>query len=162
MTLHGRRRRTLARLLAQLQLVHILLFLLLVPNPGSILDLNPTTAAAFRVQLPGAPDVAQGQHRQPTWKPQLQIGGKQRVQLVVRETVSAALYDREEVNDEVTVAGVLKCRFDLEGLPEVQLSLVAPETAGITSMSINSCAQVGCMELLASITLACKRANGRH
>ncbi|CAI5959566.1 unnamed protein product [Closterium sp. NIES-65] len=80
--------------------------------------------------------------RQPVGKPVLYTG-KQRVSVAVVEEVSVALYDREgEVADVVSVTGRVTTRWEVEGLPDVTLSLDVPEDACVESLVVHPCAQV--------------------
>ncbi|GJP52109.1 hypothetical protein CLOM_g11208, partial [Closterium sp. NIES-68] len=80
--------------------------------------------------------------RQPAWKPVLYTG-KQRVSVALVEQVSVALYDREgEVADVVNVTGRVTMRWEVEGLPDVTLSLDVPEDACVESLVVHPCAQL--------------------
>lgn len=63
------------------------------PVAGQPLDLNPSLAATVASNGFGAADVPPPDQKQPFWKPYL-YRGKQRLTLLVRERVSAALFDR--------------------------------------------------------------------
>eukprot|EP00850_Spirogloea_muscicola_P015197 SM000114S24160 [mRNA] locus=s114:437149:440304:+ [translate_table: standard] len=94
--------------------------------------------------------------------------GRQRLTITVREVVTAALYDREEVADVLAVDGVVQCQAgvypgaptvvvasspmhalttrldfdaDLEGLPDVSLALSPPPGGHLAKVTVHACAQ---------------------
>eukprot|EP00850_Spirogloea_muscicola_P015712 SM000123S25824 [mRNA] locus=s123:30935:34046:- [translate_table: standard] len=67
--------------------------------------------------------------------------GRQRLTITVREVVTAALYDREEVADMLAVDGVVQCQADLEGLPDVSLALSPPPGGHLADVTVHACAQ---------------------
>ncbi|XP_004349404.2 hypothetical protein CAOG_02654, partial [Capsaspora owczarzaki ATCC 30864] len=74
--------------------------------------------------------------KQPAWKPVL-FKGKQRIVFNVSETVRAVQYDNPEVLDEWEAFGTIQCKAEIEGLPEVTVSLSS--TAGIDQISVDPC-----------------------
>lgn len=65
----------------------------------------------------------------PAWKPLL-VKTKPQIQLVLRERVAAAQYDKASVADVSRLSGVVSCKADLEGLPEVAVVLHAGKAFG--------------------------------
>eukprot|EP00850_Spirogloea_muscicola_P008021 SM000042S15288 [mRNA] locus=s42:95441:98522:+ [translate_table: standard] len=145
--------------------------------PGSPLDLDPARAAAVRWQGFTSADAPPADQKQPAWKPHLYKGKRlllptpcnferrQRLTIAVREVVTAALYDREEVADMLAVDGVVQCQAapsgtvviasspkhaltaqldsdaDLEGLPDVSLALSPPPGGHLADVTVHACAQ---------------------
>ena len=87
------------------------------------------------------PDAPPMDQTQPAWKPYLYKGKQQRILFTVSEAVSAALYDRDDVPDTVTLAGQINCKAELEGLPDVSLPLMYPNTTKFESFSYHPCCQ---------------------
>eukprot|EP00897_Mesotaenium_endlicherianum_P007389 jgi/Mesen1/6679/ME000343S05854 len=112
---------------------------------GCPVDLNPITLEMARCQMfGGAAEGAAGEQKQPAWKPLPLPGGvrqQKRLQLTLCETISAALYDRDDVADIVLVSGKLKCRAELEGLPDVTVTLATPPKACLQSLVVHLCCQ---------------------
>lgn len=79
--------------------------------------------------------------KQPAWKPYL-YRGKQRILFTIHETVHAAMYDRDEIPDFVSISGQVNCRAELEGLPDVSFPLSGLESAHVELLSFHPCAQV--------------------
>lgn len=61
---------------------------------------------------------------------------------MIHEVVSAAMYDRDDVPDTISISGQINCRADLEGLPDVSFPLTGLNTAHIEALSFHPCAQV--------------------
>lgn len=66
--------------------------------------------------------------KQPAWKP-VQHKGKQHLVFNVKEEIRAAQHVKKECQDERQLFGIINCRADLEGIPEI--------TANITSLSLD-------------------------
>lgn len=66
--------------------------------------------------------------KQPAWKP-VQHKGKQQLVLSVKEEIRAAQHMKKEFQDERQLFGIISCRADLEGIPEI--------TANITSSTLD-------------------------
>ena len=79
--------------------------------------------------------------RQPAWKPYL-YKGKQRILFTIHETIYAAMYDRDDIPDSLSVSGQVNCRAELEGLPDVSFPLTGLSTTHAQVMSFHPCAQV--------------------
>lgn len=79
--------------------------------------------------------------KQPAWKPYL-YKGKQRILFTVHETIHAAMYDRDEIPDNISVSGQINCRAELEGSPDVSFPLTGLNTAHVEGLSFHPCAQV--------------------
>lgn len=107
---------------------------------GTPLDVNSVNLAAVKSNGFTSLDVPVAEQRQPMWKPYL-YRGKQRMAFAVHEVVTAALYDRDDVQDSIFLSGEVLCRLDLEGLPEVSLQLLTPNSSTIDSLTFHLCAQ---------------------
>jgi AP-5 complex subunit mu-1 len=107
---------------------------------GTPLDLNPINLAAVRSTGFSSLDVPPTELKQPAWKPYL-YRGKQRMVFTVLEEVTAALYDRDDVEDSISLAGQLLCRADMEGLPEISLQLHCPSSSHFDAITFHPCAQ---------------------
>ncbi|XP_057725170.1 AP-5 complex subunit mu [Arachis stenosperma] len=108
---------------------------------GTPLDLNYSNIFNIKANGFSASDLPPADQKQPAWKPYL-YKGKQRVLFTIHETVHAALYDRDEIPDIISISGQLNCRADLEGLPDVSLPLSGVNTANLEVSSYHPCAQV--------------------
>ncbi|XP_051127894.1 AP-5 complex subunit mu [Andrographis paniculata] len=108
---------------------------------GTPLDMSYTNFSAIKTTGFSSADVPPAERRQPAWKPHL-YRGKQRILLTIHDTVHAAMYDREEIPDSVTISGKVNCRAELEGLPDVSFPLTGLDTGHIESLSFHPCAQV--------------------
>ncbi|KAL3749291.1 hypothetical protein ACJRO7_010404 [Eucalyptus globulus] len=86
-------------------------------------------------------DLPPADVKQPAWKPYL-YQGKQKILFTIHETVAAALYDRDEIPDSISVSGQVNCRAELEGLPDVSLPLTGLNSSHIESLSFHPSAQV--------------------
>ncbi|RYR31007.1 hypothetical protein Ahy_B01g055801 isoform A [Arachis hypogaea] len=105
------------------------------------LDLNYSNIFNIKANGFSASDLPPADQKQPAWKPYL-YKGKQRVLFTIHETVHAALYDRDEIPDIISISGQMNCRADLEGLPDVSLPLSGVNTANLEVSSYHPCAQV--------------------
>ncbi|AEC07071.1 clathrin adaptor complexes medium subunit family protein [Arabidopsis thaliana] len=108
---------------------------------GTPLDLSLSNISAMKANGFSSADPPPQELKQPAWKPYL-YKGKQRLLFTIHETVSAAMYDRDEIPDNVSVAGQINCRAELEGLPDVSFPLAGLSTAHIEAISFHPCAQV--------------------
>ncbi|KAK7264554.1 hypothetical protein RJT34_32163 [Clitoria ternatea] len=108
---------------------------------GTPLDLNYSNIFNIKVNGFSASDLPPADQKQPAWKPYL-FKGKQRMLFTVHETVHAALYDRDEIPDTISVSGQINCRADLEGLPDVSFPLAGLNMAKLEVSSYHPCAQV--------------------
>lgn len=111
-----------------------------VAHAGTPSDINSINLAAVKSNGFSALDVPPAELRQPAWKPYL-YRGKQRMVFAVHEVVSAALYDRDDVEDTISLAGEVLCRVDLEGLPEISLQLHSPSSSNFDALTVHLCAQ---------------------
>jgi len=50
---------------------------------------------------------------------------------MIHEVVSAAMNDRDDVPDTISISGQINCRADLEGLPDVSFPLTGLNTVHI-------------------------------
>ncbi|CAL5198798.1 unnamed protein product [Lathyrus oleraceus] len=108
---------------------------------GTPLDLNYSNIFTIKANGFSASDLAPTDQKQPAWKPYL-FKGKQRMLFTTHEIVHAALYDRDEIPDNISVSGQINCRADLEGLPDVSFPLTGLNTANLEVSSYHPCAQV--------------------
>lgn len=105
------------------------------------MDLNYSSISAIRVNGFSSSDLPPPDLKQPAWKPYL-YKGKQRILFSIHETVYAAMYDRDEIPDTVSISGQVNCRAELEGLPDVSFPLTGLSTARSDVLSFHPCAQV--------------------
>ncbi|KAM7279939.1 hypothetical protein ACFE04_007073 [Oxalis oulophora] len=108
---------------------------------GTPLDLNYSNIVAVKANGFSSSDPPPAELKQPAWKPYL-FKGKQRLLFTILETVNAALYDREEIPDSISIAGQINCRAELEGLPDVSFPLTGLNSAQVEVVSFHPCAQV--------------------
>ncbi|KAF5738658.1 AP-5 complex subunit mu isoform X2 [Tripterygium wilfordii] len=108
---------------------------------GTPLDLSHSNVFAIKVNGFSVVDQPTADLKQPAWKPYLHKG-KQRILFTIHETVHAAMYDRDEIPDSLSISGQINCRAELEGLPDVSLPLTGLSTAHIDVLSFHPCAQV--------------------
>ncbi|OAY55887.1 AP-5 complex subunit mu [Manihot esculenta] len=108
---------------------------------GTPLDLNYSNIFAIKANGFSSSDVPPTDLKQPAWKPYL-YKGKQRILFTVHETVHAAMYDRDDISDTISIAGQINCRAELEGLPDVSLPLTGLSKAHVEVLSFHPCAQV--------------------
>lgn len=114
---------------------------LLINFAGTPLDLSLSNIFAIKANGFSSAEPPPQELKQPAWKPYL-YKGKQRLLFTIHETVNAAMYDRDEIPDSVSVAGQINCRAELEGLPDVSFPLAGLSTAHIEAISFHPCAQV--------------------
>ncbi|KAF9618321.1 hypothetical protein IFM89_000956 [Coptis chinensis] len=110
-------------------------------NVGTPLDLNYSHIFAVKASGFSSSDMPPTDLKQPAWKPYL-YKGKQRILFTVHETVYAAMYDRDEIPDTITISGKVNCRAELEGLPDVSFPLTGLNTCQVDVLSFHPCAQV--------------------
>lgn len=108
---------------------------------GTPLDLNYSNISSIKVNGFSSSDLPPQEIKQPAWKPYL-YKGKQRLIFTIHETVYAAMYDRYEIPDSLSVSGQINCRAELEGLPDVSFPLTGLNTAQVEVLSFHPCAQV--------------------
>lgn len=106
---------------------------------GTPQDLNYGNVTSVRT-TGFAADPLPTDQKQPAWKPYL-YKGKQRTLFSSLETISAALYDRDDVPDFLSVSGQVTCRAELEGLPDVSLPLTGLKAARVEVSSFHHCVQ---------------------
>ncbi|GKE68803.1 AP-5 complex subunit mu, partial [Tanacetum coccineum] len=105
------------------------------------LDLSYSNISAIRTNGFSSADVPPVDSKQPAWKPYL-FKGKQRLLFTIHETVNAAMYDRDEIPDSLSVSGQVNCRAELEGLPDVLFPLTGLDSKRVEVLSFHPCAQV--------------------
>ncbi|XP_034221508.1 AP-5 complex subunit mu isoform X2 [Prunus dulcis] len=115
----------------------ILLDLPSITGYGTPLDLSFPNIISIKVNGFSQSDLPPADLKQPAWKPYL-YRGRQRMLFSVHETVHAAMYDRDEIPDSISISGQINCRADLEGLPDVSF----PLKDHIEVLSFHPCAQV--------------------
>ncbi|XP_076940618.1 AP-5 complex subunit mu-like [Bidens hawaiensis] len=108
---------------------------------GTPLDLSYSNLTAIRTNGFSPTDVPPADCKQPAWKPYL-YKGKQRLLFTVHETVNAAMYDRDEIPDSLSILGQVNCRAELEGLPDILFPLTGLDSKRIEILSFHPCAQV--------------------
>ncbi|XP_042518438.1 AP-5 complex subunit mu isoform X2 [Macadamia integrifolia] len=108
---------------------------------GTPLDLNFSNISAIKANGFSSADLPPSDVKQPAWKPYL-YKGKQRILFTIHETVYAAMYDRDEIPDIISISGQINCRAELEGLPDVSFPLAGLNTSHIEVLSFHPCAQV--------------------
>lgn len=113
------------------------LMCLLIVHIGTPLDLSFPNIISIKVNGFSQSDLPPADLKQPAWKPYL-YRGRQRMLFSVHETVHAAMYDRDEIPDSISISGQINCRADLEGLPDVSF----PLKDHIEVLSFHPCAQV--------------------
>ncbi|KAG1365427.1 AP-5 complex subunit mu [Cocos nucifera] len=108
---------------------------------GTPLDLNISNISAIKTNGFSSADLPPSDLKQPAWKPYL-YKGKQRILFTIHEFINAALYDRDEIPDAISISGQLNCKAELEGLPDVSLPLTGLKSAHVEILSFHHCAQV--------------------
>ncbi|KAI5654200.1 hypothetical protein M9H77_31387 [Catharanthus roseus] len=110
-------------------------------NAGTPLDISYSNISTIRTNGFSSADMPPLDNKQPAWKPYL-YRGKQRILFTIHETVHAAMYDRDEIPDSISISGQVNCRAELEGLPDVSFPLSGLESARVELLSFHPCAQV--------------------
>lgn len=108
---------------------------------GTPLDVNYSNIAAIRATGFSSSDILLADLKQPSWKPYL-YRGKQRILFTFHEIVHAAMYDRDEIPDIISISGQVNCRAELEGLVDVSFPLAGLDTPRVEVLSFHPCAQV--------------------
>ncbi|XP_028089412.1 AP-5 complex subunit mu-like isoform X1 [Camellia sinensis] len=108
---------------------------------GTPLDLNYSNISAIKLYGFASSDLPPADRKQPAWKPYL-YKGKQRIIFTIHEAVHAAMYDRDEIPDTISISGQVNCRAELEGLPDVSFPMIGLDNARIEVLSFHPCAQV--------------------
>lgn len=108
---------------------------------GTPLDLNYSNISAIKLHGFAASELPPANRKQPAWKPYL-YKGKQRIIFTIHEEINAAMYDRDEIPDSISISGQVNCRAELEGLPDVSFPLTRLDTARVEVISFHPCAQV--------------------
>ncbi|GMI95869.1 hypothetical protein like AT2G20790 [Hibiscus trionum] len=108
---------------------------------GTPLDLSYSNIFSIKANGFSSLDIPPQDLKQPAWKPYL-YKGKQRLLFTIHETLHAAMYDRDEIPDSLSVSGQINCRAELEGLPDVSFPLTGVSTSKIETLSFHPCAQV--------------------
>ncbi|XP_058211380.1 AP-5 complex subunit mu [Rhododendron vialii] len=108
---------------------------------GTPLDLNYSNISAIKLYGFASSDLPPADRKQPAWKPYI-YKGKQRIIFTIHEAVNAAMYDRDEIPDVISISGQVNCRAELEGLPDVSFPMTGLDTARIEVLSFHPCAQV--------------------
>ncbi|GMH29276.1 hypothetical protein Nepgr_031119 [Nepenthes gracilis] len=108
---------------------------------GTPLDLSYSNISAIKINGFSSLDMPPTDIKQPAWKPYL-YRGKQRMLFTVYETIHAAMYDRDEIPDSISITGQVNCRAELEGLPDVSFPLTGLNDARAEVLSFHPCVQV--------------------
>ncbi|GAB2210322.1 hypothetical protein Droror1_Dr00015586 [Drosera rotundifolia] len=101
---------------------------------GTPLDLNYSNISAAKTHGFSSSDIPPAEVKQPAWKPYL-YRGKQRMLFTIYETIDAAMYDRYEIPDSLSVTGQVNCRAELEGLPDVSFRMTGMSNASVELLS---------------------------
>ncbi|KAM2242390.1 hypothetical protein ACFX1S_009356 [Malus domestica] len=88
----------------------VCLMCLLIVHIRTPLDLSFPNILSIRVNGFYSPDLPPADLKQPAWKP-YQYKGRQRILFSVHETIHAALYDRDEIPDSVSISGQMPSRI---------------------------------------------------
>ncbi|XP_071705242.1 AP-5 complex subunit mu isoform X2 [Rutidosis leptorrhynchoides] len=107
---------------------------------GTPIDLSYSNISAVRTNGFSPGDTPLVDSKQPAWKPYL-YKGKQRLLFTIHEIVNAAMYDRDEIPDSLSVSGQVNCRAELEGLPDVLFPLTGLDSKRVEILSFHPCAQ---------------------
>eukprot|EP00002_Diphylleia_rotans_P020689 TRINITY_DN4012_c0_g1_i3.p1 TRINITY_DN4012_c0_g1~~TRINITY_DN4012_c0_g1_i3.p1 ORF type:complete len:496 (+),score=103.74 TRINITY_DN4012_c0_g1_i3:50-1537(+) len=78
------------------------------------------------------------QDKQPAWKP-IMYRGKPKIDFTVREEVRAVLYGVPGKSDQIDIQGIVFCKAELEGTPDLTVSLSSPQT--FTSITVHRTVQ---------------------
>lgn len=108
---------------------------------GTPLDLSYPNISAIKMNGFSSTDMPHADVKQPAWKPYL-YRGKQRILFTIYETINAAMYDRDEIPDSISLTGLVNCRAELEGLPDVSFPLTGLNSSHIEVLSFHPCVQV--------------------
>lgn len=114
-------------------------YLCLAAPFGSPMETSPSVLKFY--QLPRKAGAALPKQKQPAWRPAV-YRGSSRLQLVVKEEIRAVQYDRQEVADVWETYGSVQCKAELEGHPDILLTLVsAPGSAPLDHLITHTCVQ---------------------
>lgn len=105
------------------------------------MDLSFPNIISIKTNGFASSDLPPSDLKQPAWKPYL-YKGRQRILFSIHETVHAAMYDRDEIPDSISICGQINCRAELEGLPDVSFPLIGLNADKIEVLSFHPCAQV--------------------
>ncbi|XP_020101531.1 AP-5 complex subunit mu isoform X2 [Ananas comosus] len=108
---------------------------------GTPIDLSYTNISAIRANGFSSADIPTADLKQPAWKPYL-YKGRQRILFSIHEIFNAAMYDRDEIPDSLSISGQVNCRAELEGLPDVSLTLSGLKDAHVEVLSFHQSSQV--------------------
>lgn len=113
-------------------------YLCLVAPFGSPTNTSP---ASISLQLKARGNPPPPKLKQPSWRPAV-YRGNSRLQLTIKEEMQAAQYDKPEVADDWQVYGTVQAKVELEGHPDVLLTLATPPvTPPIDHLVLHSCVQ---------------------
>ncbi|XAR57161.1 hypothetical protein NMG60_11025204 [Bertholletia excelsa] len=108
---------------------------------GTPLDLSYSNISAIKFHGFASTELPPADRKQPAWKPYL-YKGKQRIIFTIHEAVHAAMYDRDDIPDSISISGQVNCRAELEGLPDVSFPMIGLDTARVQAVSYHPCVQV--------------------
>lgn len=114
---------------------------LCIVHTGTLLDLSFPNIISIKANGFSSSDLPPSDLKQPAWKPYL-YKGRQRILFSIHETVHAAMYDRDEIPDSISISGQINCRAELEGLPDVSFPLIGLNSDKIEVLSFHPCVQV--------------------
>jgi len=80
--------------------------------------------------------------KSPAWRP-VSHKGKQLLNLSIVESVSALLFDKEDIENTCEIYGSITCKADVEESPEIIVQLIGPiESGTLNQMVYHPCVQV--------------------
>lgn len=85
------------------------------------IDTNITNVKSIR-KVGFTQGSSQADLKRPAWKPYL-FRGKQKIDISLREEVSASQYDNPSISDTWQANGIISVKAEVEGLPEITLGL---------------------------------------
>jgi AP-5 complex subunit mu-1 len=98
-------------------------YLCLAAPLGSPIETAPAIIKHYQQsRKQGTPSPAQ---KQPAWRPAM-YRGSSKLHVIVREEIRGVQYDKKEVADAWETFGSVVCKAELEGHPDVLLTLVSP------------------------------------
>jgi AP-5 complex subunit mu-1 len=114
-------------------------YLCLAAPFGSPVETVPANLKFYlQLKKTGAPSPKQ---KQPAWRPAV-YKGSSRLQLTVKEEIRAVQYDRPDVADVWEIYGSVQCKAEVEGHPDILLTLVSsPGTPPLDHLITHPCVQ---------------------
>lgn len=123
---------------SSLQIMELSQFLCLSTPFGTPSETNPANIK-LQVQFRKANTIPK--EKIPSWRPAV-YKGPSKIHLILREQIRAVQYDREDMEDVWQVYGSLLCKAELEGHPDVILSLTTPPgPSHLDHLIVHQCVQ---------------------